>query len=84
MKNKYKISLFIIGLLLVGTITLGTTYSVWQANQEQSDFNTTTLECFKVYFSNGNNYELSNIKSVPNEEGKKSIPNTIAVTNIHI
>ena len=82
MKNKYKISLFIIGLLAVASITLGTTYSVWLANQEHSDFNTTTLECFKVYFSNGNNYELSNIQSVPNEEGKKSTPNTIAVTNI--
>lgn len=82
MKNKYKISLFIIGLLLVGTITLGTTYSVWLANQEQSDFNTTTLECFKVYFSNGHNYELSKINSVTNEEGEKSTPNTIAVTNI--
>lgn len=82
MKNKYKISLFIIGLLLTSTIVLGTTYSVWLANQKESDFNTTTLECFKVYFSNGNNYEVTNIKSVTNEEGKKTTPNTIAVTNI--
>lgn len=82
MKKGYKISLFIIGLLIVISLTIGTSYSVWLDNHEESDYNTKTLECFKVYFSNGESYKMTNIKSVINEEGKKTSPNSIAVTNI--
>lgn len=82
MKNKYKISLVIIGFLIAITITIGSSYSVWQADNKESNYNTETLQCFKVYFSNGDTYEQTKIKSVVNEEGKKTPPNTIAVTNI--
>lgn len=82
MKKGYKISLLIIGLLAIISITIGTSYSVWLDNQEESDYDTKTLECFKVYFSNGESYNMTNIKSVINEEGKKTAPNSIAVTNI--
>ena len=82
MKNKYKISLFIIALLIAGTITIGSSYSVWRADKKESNYNTETLQCFKVYFSDGDTYEQTKIKSVVNEEGKKTTPNTLAVTNI--
>lgn len=82
MKNKYKISLVIIGFLIAITITIGSSYSVWQADKKESNYNTETLQCFKVYFSNGDTYEQTKIESVVNEEGKKTTPNTIAVTNI--
>ena len=82
MKRKYIICLVIIGILTVMSITLGTTYGVWLDNKDKDEFDTTTLECFKVYFSNGDTYNMSNIKSVINDEGKKTSPNSIAVTNI--
>lgn len=82
MKKGYRISLLIIGILAIISITIGTSYSVWLDNQEESDYDTKTLECFKVYFSNGESYNMTNIKSVINEEGKKTSPNSIAVTNI--
>ena len=82
MKNKYKISLVIIGFLIAITITIGSSYSVWQADKKESNYNTETLQCFKVYFSNGDTYEQTKIESVVNEEGMKTTPNTIAVTNI--
>lgn len=82
MKKGYKTSLFIIGLLAIISITIGTSYSVWLNNQEESDYDTKTLQCFKVYFSSGESYNMTNIKSVINEEGKKTSPNSIAVTNI--
>ena len=82
MKKGYRISLLIIGILAIISITIGTSYSVWLDNQEESDYDTKTLECFKVYFSDGESYNMTNIKSVINEEGKKTSPNSIAVTNI--
>jgi hypothetical protein len=82
MKKGYRISLLIIGILAIISITIGTSYSVWLDNQEESDYDTKTLECFKVYFSDGESYNMTNIKSVINEEGKKNSPNSIAVTNI--
>lgn len=82
MAKKYKFSLFILGFLLFVSLAITTTYGVWLSNQDDTVYNTETLECFKVYFSNGNTYEQTNIKSVINEEGKKTSPRSIAVTNI--
>ena len=47
MKKGYRISLLIIGILAIISITIGTSYSVWLDNQEESDYDTKTLECFK-------------------------------------
>ncbi|HAB67208.1 MAG TPA: hypothetical protein DCE23_07565 [Firmicutes bacterium] len=82
MRKKYIISLVAITIMFLIVLGIGTGYGVWIATQDKSGFNTTTLNCFKAYFSNGDTIEMSNIDSVVNEEGMESSPYTITVTNV--
>ena len=82
MKKKYIILLVIIGLLLTFTLTVGTGYGLWVSTNKEDKKSATTLDCFKVYFSHGEQIEMKNIDPVVNEEGIESSPYTLTITNI--
>lgn len=82
MRKKYIVGLVAITIMFFIVLGIGTGYGVWIATKDKNDYNTTTLNCFKAFFSNGDTIEMSNIDSVVNEEGNESSPYTITVTNI--
>jgi len=81
MKKGYIISLFIIGLLLVATLSVGTGYGVWLSSKTQEETNTRRIDCFKVYYENEGIIELSKIKPVINSNGEETSPYTVTITN---
>lgn len=82
MKKKYILSLAVIGIMILFVLTVGTGYGVWVATHETNEKSATTLNCFKVYFSNTDTVEMRNITPVINEEGKETSPQTLTITNI--
>lgn len=83
MKKKYIICLTIIGLLIVSFLMLGTGYGVYRSFLDKYVKDSTTLDCFKVYYSTGTDLiEMTNIKPVINSEGEDKNPITVTITNI--
>ena len=52
MKKKYIFSLVVISIMFLFVLTIGTGYGLWVATKESTEKSATTLNCFKVYFSN--------------------------------
>ncbi len=82
MKKKYIISLCLIGFLLFLGLSISVGYGLW-VNTKKEVKESTTLNCFKIYYSNSDGtLERRNVKPVVNEEGKETSPITLTVTNI--
>lgn len=84
MKKKYKRALIIIAIMFLFTLGISTGYGFWKSIKEGASIDkSTTLNCFKVYYSNNSDrISLSNIKPMLNEDGKETTPYTITITNI--
>ncbi len=82
MKAKYKISLAVIGLMLAITLTISTGYAVYISTNNAATKHSVTVDCFKAYFSNGQEIEMKNIDSVLNEEGLEFSPYTLTIMNV--
>lgn len=82
MKAKYKVSLAVIGLMLAITLTISTGYAVYISTNNAATKHSVTVDCFKAYFSNGQEIFMKNIDSVLNEEGLETSPYTITITNV--
>ncbi len=82
MKKRYTITLCLVGLLLFLSVTISVGYGLWVATKHEEK-ESTTLNCFKIYYSNSDGtIERHNVKPVVNEEGKDSSPITLTITNI--
>lgn len=82
MQKKYIFTLTIIGLMFLFVASVGTGYGLWLATHNNSEKTSTTLNCFKVYFSNSGIIEMKNIDSIINEEGIETSPYTLTITNV--
>ena len=82
MKAKYKICLAVIGLMLAITLTISSGYAVYLSTNKAATKDSVTVDCFKVYFSNGQYIDMKNINSVLNEEGLETSPYTLTISNI--
>ncbi len=82
MKKKYSVLLVLIGFMLLLIAGFGTGYGVYLSTHQLTDKSASTINCFKVYFSNGEIIELKNIDPVVNSEGLESSPYTLTITNI--
>jgi len=82
MKKKYILTLSLIGFMLFIVLSISTGYGVWLATHANATKSSSTLDCFKVYFSSGDTIELKNIEPIVNEEGLESSPYTLTITNI--
>ena len=83
MKKKYKKALLIITILFLFTLGISTGYGFWKSIKDgTSNEKPTTLDCFKIYYSNDNDMiSLTNIKPILNEDGRETTPFTITITN---
>lgn len=82
MKKKYIITLVIIGCMFIISLIISTSYGLWISTRKEEKLQSETLNCFKIYFSNGDTIEKTNIKPLVDEDGKETSPMTITVTNI--
>ncbi len=82
MKAKYKVSLAIIGFMLAIVLTISTGYAVYISTNNETNKDSITYECFKAYFSNGQEINQKNINPVLNEEGLETSPYTLTITNV--
>ncbi len=59
MRNGYKITLGVITLLILVTITIGTSYSFYSVSDTQTDPNSLTTTCFEISFNGTNAINLT-------------------------
>jgi len=83
LNKKYKITLIIIGILLLFCITIGASYAYWQITHKQTGNNNIASGCFDVTFEEtGNDISLSNTFPVSDQEGLSSTPYKFKIKNI--
>jgi len=83
MRNKYKIALLVIGIMILATSYMGVSYSLWVRTIEGKETNTIQTGCFTITFeelsksiSLRNTYPISDLQAMSNLK-----PYTLKVTN---
>ena len=82
MKRKYKISLLLIGILLLASVALGSSYALWTTTIIQDGVNVINSDCFEFTFEGNNNITLENAFPITDSQGVMLRPYTFTVTNI--
>ena len=81
MKTTYKILLMVISLLLVVTITIGTSYSLWKKVEVQTNENIVNSTCYEITFEESSNINLKNAMPISDASGLKKTPYTFTIKN---
>ena len=81
MKTTYRITLLVISLLLVISITRGTSYSLWKKVEVQKEQNIVESSCFSIEFSESSNINLKNAMPISDASGLKKTPYTFTIKN---
>ena len=82
MKLKYKFMLVIVTILLLSTLTIGSSYSLWLSNSTQIGENTMNIGCFNLTFEDSDAINLTNSYPIPHSVGRNLHPYTFTITNI--
>ena len=86
MQKKIAIVSIIVAIIIVISVSIGTTYSLWTTSVHQESTNTIDVGCFNISFSDENiagagNINLENIYPVKDDMGKLSLPYKFTITN---
>ncbi len=82
MKARYKISLLLIGLMLIGCIYITQSYALWIVREEQTNENEVEVGCFSVGFTEkSESINLNNTYPMNDSLGLSSSPYTFTITN---
>ena len=82
MKLRYKLSLLIIGLMLVGCLYITQSYALWIMTEEQTNENEMEVGCFSIGFSEqSESIKLDNTYPVNDSIGLSTNPYTFTITN---
>ena len=86
MQKKIAIVSIIVALIIVISVSIGTTYSLWTTSVHQESTNTIDVGCFNISFNDQNiagagNIDLENIYPISDDLGKISIPYKFTITN---
>ncbi|MBE6159071.1 MAG: hypothetical protein E7159_04540 [Firmicutes bacterium] len=88
MEKQRKISIvsLLIAILLIVTITIGTSYSLWTTSVQQESTNTIDVGCFRIDFSDegftmSGNINLENAYPMPDAVVKGLTPYKFSITN---
>ena len=81
MRKAYKIILMVISILLIGSIIIGTSYSMWVKTAIQKEQNIVNSSCFDVEFTESSNINLTNAIPISDEAGLKKKPYTFTLKN---
>ena len=81
MRKAYKIILMVISILLIGSIIIGTSYSMWVKTAVQKEENIVNSSCFSIEFTESSNINLTNAMPISDEAGLKKKPYTFTLKN---
>ena len=81
MRKAYKIILMVISILLIGSIIIGTSYSMWVKTTIQKEQNIVDSSCFDIEFTESSNINLTNAMPISDEAGLKKKPYTFTLKN---
>ena len=82
MKIRYKLSLLIIGLMLIGCLYITQSYALWVVKEKQTNENEVEVGCFSIGFSEqSNSINLNNTYPMSDSLGLSSNPYTFTITN---
>lgn len=81
MKKKYKVMLFVIGLLIISMSMLGFHYGLYKMSSANEYLAVKTSGCLDIIYSDDEIISLVNPKSISDEDGMTSIPRTITIGN---
>ena len=89
MAKKYKVMLIAITIVLIGSIFLGTSYSLWQASKTQEGVNEISVGCFNITYTNLDSYggneagdiNLVNAYPISDEAGSALTPYVFKIKN---
>ena len=82
MKLKYKFMLVIVTILLLSTLTIGSSYSLWLSNSTQLGENTMNIGCFNLTFEDSDAITLTNSYPIEHKVGRNLHPYTFTITNV--
>ena len=81
MRKVYKIILMVISILLIGSIIIGTSYSMWVKTAIQKEQNIVNSSCFDIEFTESSDINLTNAIPISDEAGLKKKPYTFTLKN---
>ena len=81
MKSKYKVTLFIISILAITGILTLIHYKLWNMANENEYLAVNTSGCIDIIYSDNQEILMVNPKSVADNDGVATIPNTMTITN---
>ena len=81
MRKSYKIILIVISILLIGSIIIGTSYSMWVKTAIQKEQNIVNSSCFDIEFTESSSISLANAIPISDEAGLKKKPYTFTLKN---
>ena len=83
MKKKHKIALLVIGVFLVLSLMLSSSYALWVFNVSQESTNVLVSDCFEITFVEGTQaIHLTNSFPMRDSDGVKTTPYTFTIKNI--
>ena len=86
MRTRYKVMLIALAILLVGSILLGTSYSLWTTTKTQKGANVVNVGCFKVTFidtgfTNAGDINLAKAYPISEAKGRELQPYKFSIKN---
>ncbi len=86
MNKKISVLSLLIAIMLIITITIGTSYSLWTTSVNQVSVNTIDVGCFKITFNDRNisgsgDINLTNAYPMKNEAGQVLVPYKFNIEN---
>ena len=82
MKRKYKIVIVVIGILLLISSLIYTSFAYFKKTRVQSNSNIAKVGCFDIEFSDAGNVDLGSTYPISDKEGFKVLPYTFTITNV--
>ena len=82
MKKKHKITLLVIGILLVLSLMLSSSYALWVFNVSQESTNVMVSDCFEITFTDNNPIGLSSSFPMRDSDGVQTTPYAFTIKNI--
>lgn len=83
MKLKHKIALLVIGILLVVSLLVGSSYALWVFNVSQESTNVLVSDCFEITFTEGSQaIHLTNTFPMKDSKGVYTTPYEFTLRNI--
>ena len=81
MSKTKKITLGVIGVLLIFSLVIGISYAAWRLTLTQTNQNTLASSCFDITFEEENSILLENTFPMYDEDGKTLTPYTFTIKN---